>query len=265
MSTGSRRSDAREEATLYVIPGSHACRAAMLMLEHKQVPYRLVTFPAGMHPMLVRAFGFAAGDEARNVDGRRPAMLATINRLGTVPALRMGRERVQTNLAIARHLERVRAEPPLFPAEPELRAGVEEAASWGDQVLQMAARRITFSAALEGGLDRLADRGNSGRLGPLLSRSELLRVFVTQGAGRAVFGAAGAEDRLMAELGEMLDAVDAWIERGVLGGEQLNAADFLIAPSLALLAYRLDLRQGIEARPLGALIERVLPEPTAAV
>jgi hypothetical protein len=24
--------------TLYVIPGSHACRAAMLMLEHKRVP-----------------------------------------------------------------------------------------------------------------------------------------------------------------------------------------------------------------------------------
>ena len=24
---------------LYVIPGSHACRSAMLMLEHKQVPY----------------------------------------------------------------------------------------------------------------------------------------------------------------------------------------------------------------------------------
>jgi arsenate reductase-like glutaredoxin family protein len=27
---------------LYVIPGSHACRSAILMLEHKQVPYRRV-------------------------------------------------------------------------------------------------------------------------------------------------------------------------------------------------------------------------------
>ena len=48
---------------------------------------------------------------------------------------------------------------------------------------------------------------------------------------------------------------------GVLNGTSLNAADFMIAPSLALIAYRLDLRAEIEARPAGALLERVLPEP----
>jgi hypothetical protein len=47
----------------------------------------------------------------------------------------------------------------------------------------------------------------------------------------------------------------------VLNGPQLNAADFVIAPSLALIAYRLDLRAQIEARPCGAFVERVLPEP----
>jgi glutathione S-transferase len=259
-----QRSGRREDTVLYVIPGSHACRAAMLMLEHKQVPYRRVTFPSAMHPVLVRAFGFTAGDEARSVEGRRPAMLTAINRLGTVPALRIRGERVQTSLAIARRLEQLQADPPLFPADPERRAAVEEAASWGDQELQMAARRITFSAGLEGGLDRLWDRGNSGRLGALLSRSELLRLFVTQTAGRGIFGAAGAEDRLIASLPAMLDRIDAWIADGVLGGEQLNVADLMIVPSAALLAYRLDLREGIEARPLGALIERVLPERPAA-
>jgi glutathione S-transferase len=255
-------SDVRKDVILYVIPGSHACRTAMLMLDHKGVPFRMRTLPSGMHPMLIRAFGFAGGDaKLRDADGRRSLMLTLINQLGTVPAMRFDGERVQTNHEIARFLERVRPEPRLFPADPELRGEVEEAERWGDRVLQMAARRITFSAALEGGLDRLHDRANSGRLGPLLSRSETSRMLVSQVAGRTVFSAAGAEDRLIAALPEMLDKVDAWIAAGVLGTEQLNAADFQIAPSIALLAYRLDLREQIEARPLGALAERVLPEP----
>ena len=48
---------------------------------------------------------------------------------------------------------------------------------------------------------------------------------------------------------------------GVLNGEQLNAADMMIAPSLALISYRLDVRPQIEARPAWAWLERVLPEP----
>jgi hypothetical protein len=40
--------------TLYVIPGSHACRAAMLMLERKQVPYRRVDIVTLVHPLVVR-------------------------------------------------------------------------------------------------------------------------------------------------------------------------------------------------------------------
>jgi glutathione S-transferase len=139
----------RDEAILYVIPGSHACRAAMLMLEHKGIRFRLRTLPSGMHPMLIRACGFAGGDaKLRDTDGRRSLMLAAINQLGTVPAMRFGRQRVQTNREIARFLDRARPEPPLFPADPQRRVEVEEAERWGDRVLQMAARRITFSAGL---------------------------------------------------------------------------------------------------------------------
>ena len=35
---------------LYVIPGSHACRAAILMLEHKRVPYRRIDIVPLTHP-----------------------------------------------------------------------------------------------------------------------------------------------------------------------------------------------------------------------
>ena len=62
----------------------------------------------------------------------------------------------------------------------------------------------------------------------------------------------------------MLDRVDEWVAAGVLGGGELNAADFMIAPSLALLSYRGDLAAEIKARPCGALLDRLLPEPRAA-
>ena len=41
----------------------------------------------------------------------------------------------------------------------------------------------------------------------------------------------------------------------------VTVADMMIAPSLALIAYRLDLRAQIEARAAWAWLERVLPEP----
>src|SRR3954451_17050989 len=57
--------------TLYVIPGSHACRSAMLMLDHKRVPYRRVDIVTLLHPLVVRLHGFDAGGQTRNAGGRR--------------------------------------------------------------------------------------------------------------------------------------------------------------------------------------------------
>jgi hypothetical protein len=62
----------------------------------------------------------------------------------------------------------------------------------------------------------------------------------------------------------MLDRIDGWVAEGVLNAERLNAADLVIAPSLALLDYRLDLREQLRPRPCFALVERLLPEPAAA-
>ena len=58
----------------------------------------------------------------------------------------------------------------------------------------------------------------------------------------------------------MLDRVDAWIAAGVLDGEQLNAADFQIAPSIGLAMTLDDLRPAIESRPAGELARRVVPD-----
>jgi len=248
-------------ARLYVIPGSHACRTAMLMLEHKGIAYRRVDLLTGPHPLSVRVRGFP-GHRApiRSVDGHTHAWLAMLDRAGTVPALRFGSERIQTNREIARFLDREQPEPPLFPSDRAQRGAVEEAERWGDEVLQMAARRLGLAAAANG-LDALHRRGGGGRLGPLLARNEPMRIFASRTAAVIFRANRGNEPELLRALPEMLDRVDAWVGAGVLDGEALNAADFTIAPSLALLAYRHDLRGEIQARPAGALLERVLPEP----
>jgi glutathione S-transferase len=234
----------------------------MLMLDHKAIPYRRVDLVTGLHPVGVRLRGFAGNPgPVRQVDGRRHRTLALADRLGTVPALRIGRQRIQTNREIARFLDRLQPEPPLFPADLEQRREVEEAERWGDEVFQMTARRTVIAAVLHG-RDALHRRANEGRLGPLLVRHELLRFVGVRALGRFVFAASrDSEGELLASLPAMLDRIDAWIDAGVLNAEALNAADFMIVTSLALLCYRSDLRAGIQARPAGELIERVLPEP----
>src|SRR5437764_14472614 len=82
---------------LYVIPGSHACRAAMLMLEHKRLPYRRVDIVTLLHPIAVRLHGFDAGGQTRAAGGRRTFALRFGDRLGTVPALAANGHPISTN------------------------------------------------------------------------------------------------------------------------------------------------------------------------
>jgi len=65
------------------------------------------------------------------------------------------------------------------------------------------------------------------------------------------------------DLAEMLDRVDAWIAAGVLNGDQLNVADFMVVPSLALILYRPDVQPLFDGRPALGLVDRLLPEPGA--
>src|SRR3954449_181468 len=108
---------------LYVIPGSHACRSAMLMLERKRLPYRRVDIVTLMHPVVTRLRGFDAGGQTRTAGGRRTPGLRLGDRLGTVPALAAGRERISTNHRIARFLDPRHCDPPLLPAGPARGAG----------------------------------------------------------------------------------------------------------------------------------------------
>jgi glutathione S-transferase len=248
-------------AKLYVIGGSHACRTAILALELKGVSFETVVLPTGMHPFLVRMRGFPGNRASRSVNGRTPGGLAMMNRMGTVPALRYEERRIQSNREIIAFLEALRPDPPLYPSDTTRRAAVEAAFDWGDQTMQMAARRTIMSAAGTS-LDALHERGARGRLGALLARNDTARLVLNGFAARTAFDApTSSAEKLHAELEPLLDRVDDWIADGTLNGEQLNAADLLIAPSLALLDYRLDLREELRRRPCFALLERLLPEP----
>ncbi len=246
--------------SLYVIPGSHACRSAMLMLEHKQVAYRRVDIVTLLHPLVVRLHGFDAGGQTRTAGGQRPLALRLGDRLGTVPALAHADKRVSTNYRIARFLDEEHPAPPLIPADPELRVAVEEAEDWANETLQMAARRILVPAAARD--PRAFSRSSGhGRMGHLLYRHALARRLIIPLIGRFAFAAdQRAEGEMLAQLPGLLDRIDAWIGEGVLGGSRLNVADFMVAPSLALILYRSDVMPLFEGRPSLELVDRILPD-----
>ena len=232
----------------------------MLLLEHKGIPYRRVDLVPGTHSVAVRILGFpAVATRTEQLGEGRHRSISLADRLGTVPALRFDGERIQTNREIARFLDRVQPEPPLFPPDPELRRAVEDAEVWGDGELQMSARRLVLAAGSHP--DVLRDHADDGRLGFLLYRSRPVRRRFVRMIARAFEVDERVERELLESVPAMLDRVDAWIESGVLNGEQLNAADYMIVTSLALLTYRRDVEPLVMSRPAGALVDRVLPEP----
>lgn len=63
----------------------------------------------------------------------------------------------------------------------------------------------------------------------------------------------------LAELPHLLDRVDDLLEQGTIGGDELNAADFQIATSMALLATMGDVRPLMEGRAALGHARRVVP------
>jgi glutathione S-transferase len=177
----------------------------------------------------------------------------------TVPALKVDGLRVQGSRKIARELERLRPEPALFPSDPEKRAAVEEAERFGDEELQHPVRQIIWWAL---------QRDKS----PLRSYSEGARLGIPIGlAVRTAGPIIALEKRIneasdenvradLAKFGGLLERVDKMIAAGTIGGDELNVADFQIAPSIRLAMTLQDLRPLIEARPAGQLAKRVQPQ-----
>ena len=209
------------------------------MLVFKRLAYRYVELPAGGHPPMLWARGF---------------------RGATVPAIRLpdGR-RVQGSLAIAQGLEQLAPSPSLYPAMPAARAAVTDAERWGEAILQPIPRRL-----IRWGLrHHLRQRQWFADVASPLPAPRLAGVLLTPIA--PVFARiAGADSPQVRQdldrLPELLDEVDRLIAQGVIGGDQLNAADFQIAPSIRMLLAMTDVARLVADRPAASLARRVVAE-----
>lgn len=222
---------------LYTIPGSHPGETVQLMLRHKGIAFKRTDLFPAISRVIVRALRFPGP---------------------TVPALKIDGQRVQGSRQISRELDRLQPEPPLFPVDPDKRAAVEEAERFGDEELQHPIRQILWWAF---------QKDSS----PLRSYSEGAKLGIPIGlAVRTAAPIIALEKRInaasdenvradLAALGSLLQRVDDLIAAGTLNGEELNVADFQIAPSLSLAMTLQDLRPLIEARPAGQLVKRVQP------
>lgn len=223
---------------LYVIPASHPSVAAELMLKRKGIAFKRRDLVTAMHIPIVKALRFP---------GR------------TVPALKWedGRK-VQGTREIARFLDAVQPEPPLFPADPAQRREVEEAERWGDDELQSVPRRLAWFAF---GRDRssVKDFLRGYKLGlptSVAAATAAPIIWAEQRINKATGDACRAD---LQRLPALLDHVDDLVTRGVIGGDEPNAADYQIATSVQLLKAFAQLRPLIEGRPAATFADRVAP------
>jgi len=207
------------------------------MLEHKGIDHKVVNFLPGTHAVMLRTRGFRAP---------------------TVPALKLGRRRVQTARAISRALDEFQSEPRLFPEDPQDRIAVEEAERWGDQVLQDIPRRLFRWVAVHNPGFREHLAREYGMPMPKVSavvNAPVARWFARQ-SGSTDERTAGS----MALLPAVLDHVDELISDGVIGAKEPNAADFQIGTSVRVLMTWDDLAPALKGRRAAKHAAKLMPE-----
>ena len=199
---------------LYTIPGSHPGRGGAADARAQGHPVQ------AQRPLPGRLQGRRCGP---------PASRATRCRRSRSTA-----SEVQGSRQIARELDRLQPEPPLFPADPEKRAAVEEAERFGDEELQHPIRQIIWWSLAQG---RAAD-GAATRRAPKLGHADRLAGGEDRRRRSSPLSARfneATDENVRADLealGGLLRPVDELIAAGTINGAQLNAADFQIAPSI---------------------------------
>jgi glutathione S-transferase len=214
---------------LYWMAVSHPSAAARKMLELKQVECKIVPVAPLNQRLHLRLAGF---------------------RGGTVPALKLDGRKVQGSREIARALDERWPEPPLFPADPELRVRVEAAERWGDQELQPIPRRLfRFGVANNPELrqwvirrQRLPAREFVGRVLRLLVGPYTRTI---EADGRCANEAGVRAD--LAVLPSMLDRIDHLLADGTLKLDPPNAAALQILATVRLLDGLEDLHDLVRA------------------
>jgi glutathione S-transferase len=216
---------------LFVQPASHPCAAVEAALALKAIAYdRVDLLP--MSQVLVGP----------------PRYGGT-----TVPALRIGRERVVGSRAIMRRLDELAPAPPLLPppGDPAY-ARVLELERWGDEVFQPVARRLVTAALVREPAAMESYLGDTKLPLPLaLMRPALpLTARLMSVKSKARDGSAAAD---IDALPRQLERIDGWIAEGLLDGERPNAGDLQIGSTLRLLMSLGDVRPLIAEHPAARL------------
>jgi glutathione S-transferase len=222
-------------AKLVGVPGSHPCVSAELMLGYKGVSFERLDLPNMSHK----------------------AMLPLLRHRGsTVPVMTLDGKRVSGTMKIARALDHLVPEPPLFAGAD--RATIEGAEAWADSVLQDGVRQMArysvrvdpeaMASFLTAPVLKIPASTMRAIL-PAIKPVVLLQMRTKEETARTCLEALPAQ----------LDRVDALLAEGVIGGERPNAADFQIAPSVRLMLTFDQLRPHIDARPAGGYARKLVP------
>ncbi len=227
---------------LYWMSISHPSVAARKMLDLKGIRYDVVDVLPLNQRLHLRLAGFPAG---------------------TVPALKLDGRKVQGSTAIARALDERWPEPPLFPADQELRARVVEAERWGDQELQPIPRRLfRYGIANHPQLRLWAMRAQRFPAPNVLATAlqPLLSYYgrTVEADGRRATAAGVRAD--LAAMPAMLDRVDRLLEDGTLTPESPNAATLQILVTVRLLDGIADVRELVRAHACAAPAHELFPD-----
>jgi glutathione S-transferase len=209
-----------------MFPGSHPCECAEAAFRLKRIDYTRVNLIPAFHKLVVRSHFPGA----------------------TVPALELNGEQIVGSRAILRRLDALQPEPPLLPADPQLRARVERAETWGEEELQPLVRRVAW-AGLRRDTGAMMSYAADAKM-PL--PRPLLRLGARPVAAFAArFNQAGDENALedLRALPGHLDKIEVWMVEGVLGGETPNVADLQIGAAIRLLGTFEDLAPLLAGRP----------------
>jgi glutathione S-transferase len=234
-------------AVLYWMSISHPSQVARKMLDVKGVEYEVVDVVPMNQRIHLRLAGF---------------------RGGTVPALKLDGRRVQGSRQIARALDERWQEPPLFPADPELRARVEEAERWGDEQLQPIPRRLfRFGAARNPELRKRVAEAQGVPM-PALAAQAMRPVVewyahTVEADGRRATEAGVRAD--LASLPAMLDRVDRLLGDGTLTLDPPNAATIQILASVNLMSRFADLSELVSSYACAGPARELFPHYRAAL
>lgn len=214
---------AQPQLVLHVVPFSHPCLAVSAALDRLGQEYETITLETGRQ-----------GDEIEKIYGEG---------CRTVPGLLVDGEPVHGTSTILARLDELHPDAGLYPAT--VAEAIREAEPALAEDVQMSARVLVFGAMHF----RPESMGTFAGVDQLDPGGVDFAIKTMRGAWRYLDITAERIHGTLQALPAQLDAVDALLDLGALGGEEPTAADFQLGSSLHLLVQLGDIRPLVEERP----------------